>query len=179
MKVLRRSRFLIAVLVVSFVFTLGTKCGVAQQAPVKIGFIDLDKINDKWDRYRSTAEQLKTLISTKRKELMEKNKVLMNEYNSFRLKKELLPSEEASQKELSLKQEAQALKDKETDEAKAVDDKKKELLNPLMKELDAAVEQIAKADGFTFVFERRMLFYVSKDPSLDLTDRVLVLLNKK
>lgn len=178
MKILRSSRYLIAILIVCFLFAVGTKTGHTQGL-LKLGYIDLDKINDKWDRYKQAAEQVKTIIASKRKELYDKNKALMSEYQSFRLKKELLPAEDASQKEQALKLEAQNLKDKETDEAKVVEEKRKELLNPLMKELEAAVEQIAKADGFTFIFERRMLFYCSKDANLDITDKVLVLLNKK
>ncbi|MBN2328265.1 MAG: OmpH family outer membrane protein [Candidatus Omnitrophica bacterium] len=159
-------------------FVLGVQMGEAQQAPIKIGYIDLEKINDSWNKYRQAADQVKEFISSKRKELIDQKNELMSEYESFRLKQELLPAEDAKVRQQELSLEAKNLRDKETEDARSVEEKRKELLNPLMQELESAVEQVAKDGNFTFVFERRMLFYFSKDPNLDITARVLVLLNR-
>lgn len=157
---------------------LGVQTGKAQQTPIKIGYIDLEKINDNWNKYRQAAEQVKTFIASKRQQLIEQKNELMSEYESFRLKQELLPAEDAKARQQELSLEAKNLRDKETEDAKAVEDKRKELLNPLMQELENAVEKVARDGNYTFIFERRMLFYFSKDPNLDITERVLKLLNQ-
>lgn len=159
-----------------FLLALGAPVGYAQ-ATLKLGSLDLDKIQEKWEKWKSAEESIKNLIASKRKELLEKRKELLDSYESFKLQKELIPAETAKERYDKLQLEGNKLQEKEVADAKDVDDKKKEILDPLMEELKKAVEGIAKEGNYSFVFARRLLFFV--DPAYDITDKVLERINKK
>ena len=50
-------------------------------------------------------------------------------------------------------------------------------MKEIMKDIEEAVKQYAVKDGYTLVFNERVLIYQAK--SLDITDKVSEILNKK
>ncbi len=168
----------IAVIAFFGLFILGSApSGFTQTTSLKLGSLDLDKIQEKWDKWQVAQKEITNLISSKRKELYEKNQELMQSYESFRLQKELLPADSAKERMDKLELERKKLRDKDTEDAKAVEDKKNALINPLMEELKKVIESVAKEGNSSFIFARRILFYV--DEGFDITDKVLERLNKK
>lgn len=161
------------------VFCLFLGMGVSKsfsQTTLKLGSLDLDLVQQKWEKWKTAEETIRNLIASKRKGLIEKRNQLMDSYESYKLQKELIPQDAAKERFDKLQLENNNLQQKELDDAKEVDAKKAELIDPLMESLKMTVEQIAKEEKFSFIFARRLLFYA--DPSMDITDKVIERLNK-
>ncbi len=158
---------LCGVLLSAFVLT-----GIAQAAD-KFAFINLARA---FSEYSKTKDFDKSLTDKENSYTAERDKKI-NELNSLKDKFNLLNVKEKEAKKGELENKAKAIKDfinqREGDLRKEQEDKMKEVL----KDIESTVKTYAEKEGYTLVFNDRVLVYQSK--SMDITDQIIVLLNKK
>ncbi|MDD2679868.1 MAG: OmpH family outer membrane protein [Candidatus Omnitrophica bacterium] len=158
---------LCAALLTSFVLT-----GLAQAAD-KFAYINLGRA---FNEYSKTKEYDKTLTEKENNYTVERDKRI-KDLNSLRDKFSLLSDKEKDAKKGELENKAKAVKDfitqKETDLRKEQEERMKEIL----KDIETTVKSYAEKEGYTMVFNDRVLVYQDKD--LDITDKIIALLNKK
>ncbi|MCX5696016.1 MAG: OmpH family outer membrane protein [Candidatus Omnitrophica bacterium] len=146
---------------------------VAQAADVKLAYINLARA---FSEYSKTKEFDKDLTDKENKYTTERDKKL-GELNSLKDKFNLLSDKEKDAKKSELENKAKAIKDfitqKETDLRKEQEDKMKDIL----KDIETTVKSYAEKEGYTLVFNDRVLVYQTK--SMDITDKVIGLLNQK
>jgi len=151
----------------SFVLT-----GLAQAAD-KFAYINLGRT---FNEYSKTKEYDKALTEKENSYTVERDKKV-KDLNSFRDKFSLLSDKEKDAKKGELENKAKAVKDfitqKETELRKEQEDRMKEIL----KDIESAVKICAEKEGYTMVFNDRVLVY--QDKNMDITDKVIALLNKK
>jgi len=139
----------------------------------KLGYVDLTRI---FSEYGKTKEYDK-ILNDKQKVYEGERDKKVNDIKQFQDKINLLSDKEKESKRPDMEARLKALQDfdrqKQTDLRKEQDDKMKEIL----KDIEEAVKQLAEKDGFTIIFNDRVLVYQSK--SLDITDKIIVALNKK
>jgi len=164
-------RFLVilcSVLLGSFILST-----VAQAADVKLAYINLARA---FSEYSKTKEFDKDLTDKENKYTAERDKKL-GELNSLKDKFNLLSDKEKDAKKNELENKAKAIKDfitqKETDLRKEQEDKMKDIL----KDIESTVKSYAEKEGYTLVFNDRVLVYQTK--SMDITDKIIGLLNQK
>jgi len=160
-----------------FVLVFGAPAGWAQQAQIKLGFVDLQRIHSEWIEYKKVSDELKAVYTSKMQELRKKSQSIQKEWEGFELQKELLPADSAKQQEDSLKLEANTFRQQLETEAQKWDQEREKRLEPLVQKLKAIIEDIAKEEKYSFIFSRSYLFYV--DSKFDITDKVLARVNKK
>jgi Skp family chaperone for outer membrane proteins len=145
--------------------------GVASAAD-KFGYVDLARI---FSEYTKTKEYDKVLNDKQAAYETDRDKKV-NEVKQLQDKINLLNDKEKEAKKPSLEEKVKALQDydreKQTDLRKEQDEKMKELL----KDIDDAVKQHAEKEGYTLVFNDRVLVYQSK--ALEITDKIIDILNK-
>jgi len=158
---------LCGVLVSAFVLT-----GVAQAAD-KFAFINLARA---FSEYNKTKEFDKNLTEKEKNYTNERDKKL-NELNALKDKFNLLSDKEKESKKTELENKAKAIKEfitqRENDLRKEQEDKMKEVL----KDIETTVKTYSEKQGYTLVFNDRVLVYQTK--SMDITDQIVGLLNKK
>ena len=158
---------LCGVLLSAFVVT-----GIAQAAD-KFGFINLARA---FSEYSKTKEFDKALTDKENSYAAERDKKLA-ELNSLKDKFNLLSDKEKETKKTELENKAKAIKDfithREGDLRKEQEDKMKEVLQ----DIEAAVKTYAEKEGYTLVFNDRVLVYQNK--GMDITDKIIVMLNAK
>ena len=146
--------------------------GIAQAAD-KFGFVNLARA---FSEYSKTKEFDKVLTEKEKNYTAERDKKL-NDLNALRDKFSLLSDKEREAKKNELENKAKAIKDfitqREGDLRKEQEDKMKEVL----KDIESTVKTYAEKEGFTLVFNDRVLVYQTK--SMDITDQIIGLLNKK
>ena len=146
--------------------------GIAQAAD-KFAFINLARA---FSEYSKTKDFDKSLTDKENSYTAERDKKI-NELNSLKDKFNLLNVKEKEAKKGELENKAKAIKDfinqREGDLRKEQEDKMKEVL----KDIESTVKTYAEKEGYTLVFNDRVLVYQSK--SMDITDQIIVLLNKK
>jgi len=145
--------------------------GVAQAAE-KIGYVDLSRI---FGEYNKTKDYDKVLGDKETGYGSERDKKV-DEVKKLQERLNLLSDKEKEKKKTELETKVKDLqefdKQKTTDLRKEQDDKMKEIL----KDIEGAVKTYAEKEGYTMVFNDRVLIYQSK--SLDITDKVVEILNK-
>jgi len=153
------------------IFALGILAGTAQAAD-KFAYVDLSRI---FSEYNKTKDYDKVL-SEKEDAYGSEREKKVSEIKSFQDKMNLLSDKEKEAKKADLETKVKSLQDydrqKQTDLRKEQDEKMKEIL----KDIEDAVKQYAEKEGFTMVFNDRVLVYQTKN--LDITDKVVEILNK-
>ncbi len=154
------------------VFGLTVWFGVASAAD-KFGYVDLSKV---FSEYSKTKEYDKTLGDKEVVYEAEREKKI-NEVKQLQDKFNLLSDKEKESKKGELEAKVKSVQEydrqKQTDLRKEQDDKMKELL----KDIEETIKQYASKEGYTMVFNNRVLVYQAKE--LDISDKIVELINKK
>lgn len=138
---------------------------------IKIGYLDLDRIvqavakqtpeydalSEEWDKKTADMERLRAEINDLAEEL-EKNKVIWPESKS--LEHQQLIQDKADELK-SFRAEAQRFKEREENK----------VLRRLLPEIVKTVKKVGEHDGYSMIFEKRMLLYASDN--FNLTDTII------
>lgn len=139
----------------------------------KFGYVDLSRL---FSEYTKTQTYDKTLTEKETAYNTDKEKKV-NEIKQLQDKMNLLSDKEKEAKkgefEGKLKDFQEWDRQRQVDLRKEQDEKMKEIL----KDIETTVKQYAEKEGYTMVFNDRVLVYQNK--SMDITDQVVVILNKK
>ncbi len=145
--------------------------GVANAAE-KLAYVDLTKI---FSEYSKTKDYDKFLGDKQTVYETERNK-LVGEIKGFQDKFNLLNDKEKEAKKGEMENKIKNLQEfdrqKQGDLRKEQDEKMKELL----KDINDAVKVVAEKEGYTMVFNDRVLVY--QDKTLDVTSKVIEAVNK-
>jgi len=138
----------------------------------KFAYIDLSRT---FGEYNKTKDFDKVLTDKMNSYETEREKKL-TEFKQLEDKVNLLSEKEKEKKKAELNTKAEGIREfvrqKETDMRKEQDEKMKEIL----KDIEEAVKQYAEKEGYTLVFNDRVLIYENK--SMDITDKIIEILNK-
>jgi len=160
----------VGVVILGIVFGLSILTGVAQAAD-KFGYVDLSRI---FGEYGKTKEFDKYLGEKESAYTQERDKKV-NEIKQYQDKINLLSDKEKAAKKSDLEAKVKTLQDfdrqKQTDLRKEQDEKMKEVL----KDIEEAVKKYSEKEGYTLVFNDRVLVYQNK--SMDITDKIVGILN--
>lgn len=146
--------------------------GVAYAAE-KFAYVDLSRI---FSEYGKTKDYDKGLGDKEGLYTAERDKKV-SEVKQFQDKMNLLSEKEKEAKKADIETKVKTLQDfdrqKQADLRKEQDEKMKEIL----KDIEEATKKYSEKEGFTLVFNDRVLVYQNK--SLDITDKILEILNKE
>lgn len=138
----------------------------------KLGYVDLSRI---FSEYGKTKDYDKILTDKQRVYTAERDKKVAD-IKQLQDKFNLLSDKEKESKQGELEKKVKDLQEfdrqKQTDLRKDQDEKMKDIL----KDIEDTVKQYAEKEGYTMVFNDRVLVYESKN--LDITDKILDALNK-
>ena len=165
---MKRSR---AIFLLGVIFSFVILLGIASAAD-KLAYVDLSRIFAEYGKtkdYDKALGEKENLYNADRDKKVDEVKKLQEKMN-------LLSDKEKEKKKTELEAKIKELqeydKQKTTDLRKEQDEKMKEIL----KDIEAAVKQHSEKEGYTMVFNDRVLIYQNK--SMDITDKVLEILGK-
>jgi Skp family chaperone for outer membrane proteins len=138
----------------------------------KLGYVDLSRAFSEYSKtkdYDKVLEEKQNAYTTERDKKVAEIKQLQDKLN-------LLSDKEKEAKKGDLEVKVTALQEfdrqKQTDLRKDQDEKMKDIL----KDIEEAVKNYSEKEGYTLVFNDRVLVYQNK--SMDITDKVIEILNK-
>ncbi|MGE5197303.1 MAG: OmpH family outer membrane protein [Deltaproteobacteria bacterium] len=144
----------------------------AAYAADKLAYVDLSRT---FSEYTKTKDYDKVLADKQNAYTTERDKKV-NEIKQMQDKMNLLSEKEKEAKKPDLEKKVSDLQEfdrlKQTDLRKEQDDKMKDIL----KDIEDAVKQYSEKEGYTMVFNDRVLVYQNK--SMDITDPIIAILNK-
>ena len=153
------------------IFVLVLFSGVAQAAD-KFGYIDLSRTFNEYNKTKTYDK----ILSDKEKVFTDERDKKIAELKAFQDKLSLLNDKEREAKKDELAAKVKAFQDfdrlKQTELRKEQEEKMKEIL----KDIEEAVKKYSEKEGYTLVFNDRVLVYQTK--TMDITNQVMEILNK-
>ncbi len=144
----------------------------AAQAADKFAFIDLSRT---FSEYNKTKDYDKVLSDKEKAYTTDRDKKI-NELKSLQDKMNLLNDKEKEAKRSELQNKLKSVQEydrqKQADLRKEQEDRMKEIL----KDIEEAVKKYSEKEGYTLVFNDRVLVYQTK--SMDITNDIVAILNK-
>jgi len=146
---------------------------VTAQAAEKFAYVDLSRI---FSEYKKTKDYDKVLSEKEKKYTAERDKKI-GELKQDEDKMNLLSDKKKEEKKQELDKKFKEFQEydrgQQTDLRKEQDERMKEIL----KDIEDAVKSYSEKEGYTLVFNDRVLVY--QDKKLEITDEVIKILNKK
>ena len=150
---------------------------VFAQTTFKIGVVDTQRVVDEYKKAKEVDGILRTAVERLRDELKQMDDELRQMQEKLDKQRLFLDNE---QKELQMRNEIRLKQEEMSAQAgrgqEAIDEKRKELGEPIIREIEELIKKIGREEGFSMILEKGLVtLYV--DPKYDLTDRVLKTLN--
>lgn len=140
-------------------------------------FIDSDYILSNIPEYTESKEKLDKLAESWTKEIEDRLSVLKTQKENFNKEEILLPAEEKTKRKSEIDKLEKETVDLQTQRFGLNGDyflKRQELIKPIQDRIYTAMKKVAKAEGYTFVFDKAnqsTLIYGDKDA--DISNNVL------
>lgn len=145
----------------------------ASSQPVKIGYVDVGKVFDGYQRTKASDAVLQQKGKQKEAELEGR----LNELKKLRQNLELLNADAREAKEREVEEKAEALRQFRTRSARELRRERDKVARGILEEIRRGIEGYASANGFTLILDERSLVYGQTVD--DLTDEVLQVLNAR
>ncbi len=160
--------------VVIALFVAGfTSAGISagQAAGEKIGYVDLAKI---FDEYQKTKEFDKELESKGAQKQIERDKMVAD-IKRLRDEAELLSAKAKEDKQAAIDEKIKSLQDFDRNTRDSLRRERDTMVRDILKEIEAVIQDFGKSQGYSFIFNDRVLVY--KSEGSDLTPQVTKALN--
>ena len=154
--------------VVGLIFT-----AVSAYAADKIGVVELLKV---FDEYGKTKEYDKVL-EKKQEDYQKARDAKLEDVKKLQEKLSLLSEEERESRKSELEGKITKLQEFDRDQTQDLRKQRDDKVQEIFKDINKAIEDYSKKQGFTLVLDKRALVY--ENNSLDITEEILKILNKK
>ena len=161
----------IIALFIFFVGVLAVPMAGAQAAGEKIGYLDLARV---FDEYLKTKEFDKSLEAKGATKQAEREK-MVNEVKKLRDEAELLSAKPKDEKQALIDEKIKTLQDFDRNTRDALRKERDSMVRDILKEIEGVIQDFGKAQGYSFIFNDRVLVY--KSEGNDLTAQVIKVLN--
>ncbi|MBN1912865.1 MAG: OmpH family outer membrane protein [Candidatus Omnitrophica bacterium] len=138
----------------------------------KFAYVDLGRI---FSEYSKTKDYDKVL-GDKENEYSSEREKKINEIKQYQDKMNLMNDKEKESKKPDLEKKIKSLQDYDRDQQTELRKEQNEKLKEISKDVEEAIKKYAEKEGYTFVFDDRILVYQTK--SMEITDKVIDILNK-
>jgi len=152
-------------------------CGIATAQTLKVGVLDNDRLREGYSTLKATLAQLDAQINARKQALKAKQAEFNVKVKEYEAQKDLLKDEEKRARQQKLMEESSNLRDELSNANDEIYKEQEKALKPFVAKIQAAVDKVAKEQHLDLVLKRDNLAYFN--PSLDITDRVIVELTKK
>jgi len=141
------------------------------QATDKLGYIDLSRT---FAEYNKTKGYDKTLSEKEKVYTGERDKKVAD-LKAFQDKLSLLNDKEREAKGAELQAKVKEFQDADRQKQGELRKEQDEKMKEILKDIEVAVKQYSEKEGYTLVFNDRVLVYQTK--SMEITDQIIAILN--
>jgi outer membrane protein len=145
--------------------------GVAQAAADKIGYVDLARV---FDEYQKTKEFDKSLEGKGATKQAERDKMVA-EVKKLRDEAELLSAKAKDDKQAVIDEKIKVLQDFDRTTRDALRKERDTMVRDILKEIEVVIQDFGKAQGYSYILNDRVLVFKSEQN--DLTTQVIKVLN--
>lgn len=169
--------------VILFLFVAGLGSQLPVYAQLKIGLINTELVMQNFVEMVDVQKSINELTQLHRKKLEDLNNELVAKSKQFESQSLLLSEERKKQQEADLEElyrKGLQYQQEKFGTGGEIEQKYKELTQPIVKKINESIAKISKEDKFDLVFDlvNMGILYADPDKTIDITDRVLADLNK-
>ena len=135
----------------------------------KLGHVNSQAIVQEMPDYESARQELESYKNDLSKELEMYQKLIMEFAQAYEEQKSGMSAESRQRKEADLMERQQNYEKKAYEAETKLQQKEQELLQAIMIKVNTAVQDLAKAEGYSYIFERTTLLHAGGD---DISDKV-------
>ena len=143
----------------------------AQAAGEKIGYVDLARVFDEYQKTKEFDKQLESKGSGKQNE----REKMVNEIKKLRDEAELLSASAKEDKQAVIDEKIRTLQEFDRSTRSTLGKERDTMVRDILKEIELVVQDFGKSQGYNFIFYDRALAY--KGESHNLTSQVIKVLN--
>lgn len=149
---------------------------VTAQNSFKFGVVDTQKVFEGYKKAQEADELLKTAQERLRSQLKTREEEILTMEERLTKQKLFLKDPETANLENEIRLKKQAYQRELETGQDSLMEKQKELVEPILDEIEALIQQIGKSEGYSLILEKRLVtLYV--DPKYDLTESIMKSLN--
>ncbi len=150
---------------------MGSNVYAASAAEGKIGYVDLAKI---FDEYQKTKEFDKALEGKGAQKQSERDRMVA-EVKKLRDEAELLSAKSKEDKQASIDEKIKSLQEFDRITRDSLRKERDTMVRDILKEIEVVIQDFGRAQGYSFIFNDRVLVF--KSEGNDLTAQVVKALN--
>lgn len=148
------------------------------QNPFKFAVVDTQMVIESYKKAQDANEVLITAEKNLRSDLEKRREEITNLHDKLTKQKLFLEETEVTALEQDILQRQQDYQRELQEGSKAITDKRQELLEPIIIEMEELIKEIGKSEKYSLIFEKRLsVLYV--DEKYDLTQRIIDILNAR
>lgn len=150
----------------------------ASAEDVKIATVDMQKALQQVEEGKKAKAQLETEFNAKKKQLQAEETNLRKMTEEFKKQSSVMSDEAKSRKQAEIQERVAKYQDETQKSQMEIQQKERELTDPILARLRGIIQKIAKDKGYTTVLEKNdnvVLYSLDKD---DLTTDVITAFNK-
>ncbi len=171
-KILKMQNFLIAI------FAIGLVASVSLSQPIKIGYVNSAKILQEYPEAQEAQKKLDNMGKAWQAELEKMSKELQKQYEDYQKQQGLMTEQKklARQQELlELEQKFNQYRSQKFGSDGELAEETEKLLQPIKDKVMKVIQQVAKDEKLTFIFDRNetIMVLLYGDPAYDYTYKVL------
>ena len=163
----------VSLLLVAGGWLLAASCPLAAAAELKLGYVNLAKLFDEYQRTKESEHMLEQKGGQKEAQL----KAQAEELKKMRDSLELLNAQAREAKLKEIEEKSDAFQQLKTRTERDLVRQRNEMAKTILDEIERTVTDYAKANGFSLIVDQRSLLY--GQDSYDLTDDLLKVLNQR
>lgn len=157
-------------LVVLFVLGL-TVHSFAQES--KIGYIDISRTFDEYTR----TKEADAVLEKKGLDKEAQREKMVNEIKKLKEELDLAADKVKPEKQKALEDKLKTLQEYDRSVREDLGKERDNIVKEILKEIDEVIQEFGKKEGYTFIFNERVLLY--KDKTNDLTNNIISTLNSR
>ena len=152
----------------SILFTIAMLTSFSINAQ-KLGHVNSQAIVQEMPDYESARQELESYKNDLAKELEMYQKLIMEFAQTYEQQKATMSAESRQRKEADLMERQQNYEKKAYEAETKLQQKEQELLQAIMLKVNNAVQDLAKSEGYSYIFERTTLLHAGGE---DISDKV-------
>lgn len=150
---------------------------VLAQDKIKIGFIDIQRVVQESQAGKRAKERFQAQVKKAESDIMKERQDLDRLKSDLEKKGPLMKEEERRNMESDFQKRSVALQRSMSDYQQELQQKNNQLMADILKDLEAIVNEVGKADKFTLILERSQILY--SDQGIDITSKVIETYNNR
>jgi outer membrane protein len=166
------------IVLAGFLLMLSVSIAAAEN-PGKIGVVDFKTLIDSSETGSSAKSELKEKGEAIKAELEQYKAELQQMQETYQRESTLWTEEQRREKQKFFQAEVNELRRLQQQKTKEFNEFRADLFNELKEDLIADLEKKGKEEGYALIFEQRTGEVLYADPSMDITQEIVELYNKK